>query len=180
MEWTVRVVGTRHWAFIELLTIKLRTQLDAGPSSKPPHALLTPPGTGGVPAGVVAAGHGGTSTATSTRSTPLGQLVSTVRSAWHIVRWQHECGIAGLCDWVSDFAVGLTAARALGLRLDAATQSHARMVLTRCASQAKVEYGDTNHELETSLSVALAEVSASELELEAADAASDSLVLTLA
>jgi hypothetical protein len=54
------------------------------------------------------------------------------------------------------------------------------MVLTRCASQAKVEYGDTNHELETSLSVALAEVSASELELEAADAASDSLVLTLA
>ena len=178
MEWTVRVVGTRHWAFIELLTIKLRTQLDAGPSSKPPHALLTPPGTGGVPAGVVAAGHGGTSTATSTRSTPLGQLVSTVRSAWHIVRWQHECGIAGLCDWVSDFAVGLTAARALGLRLDAATQSHARMVLTRCASQAKVEYGDTNHELETSLSVALAEVSASELE--AADAASDSLVLTFA
>ena len=176
MEWTVRVVGTRHWAFIELLTIKLRMQLDAGPSSQSPDALLTPAGTGGVPAGVVAAG--GSSTTVSTRSTPLGPWVSTVRAAWHIVRWQHQCGIAGLCDWVSDFGLGLAAARALGLMLDAATQSHARMVLTRCASQAKVEYGDTNHQLETSLSVALAEVSASELE--AADAASDALALTMA
>jgi hypothetical protein len=144
---TVRVVGTRHWAFMELLAIKLRAQLDAGPSPGADVVSLSqvlPTAAASAVAGVAAA---------DTLHTQLGSMV---RSAWHVLHWQQECGTTVLCDWVSDFAGYLTGVltRVEGLMVDEGTRSLAQTVLTRCASQARVEYG-TKHELERALSVAL-------------------------